>query len=145
MHCSWSSCLDLIVHLQITNLTLQIFISSDFSSNADEKSDLENSPTKILLNNHALVIEDEDARSNHRDHEDTSKVRRRSSSLDDRFNGRLLCAYIVILINFIISLKSVISSIRITFFIIILNRIEWNESRQAGRRNMEKENRRNKA
>ena len=74
------------------NLTFQIFIPSDFSSNADEKSDLENSPTKILVNDHALVMEDENARSNYRDRDDTSKVRRRSSSLDDRFNGRLLCA-----------------------------------------------------
>ena len=79
-----------IIHLQITNLTFQIFISSDLSSNADENSrlGLEDSPTKILLNDHALVIEEEDARSNHRDQDDTSKVRRRSSSLDDRFNGR---------------------------------------------------------
>ena len=88
MHSSWSSCL--IVHLQITNLTFQIFIPPDFNSIADENSrlGLEDSPTKILLNDHALVIEDEDVRSNYRDHEDTSKVRRRSSSLDDRFNGR---------------------------------------------------------
>ena len=74
------------------NLTFQKFISSDFSSNADENSrlGLEDSPTKVLLNDHALVTEDEDVRSNYRDRDDTSKVRRRSSSLDDRFNGKII-------------------------------------------------------
>ena len=74
------------------NLTFQKFISSDFSSNADENSclGLEDSPTKALLNDHALLIEDEDVRSNYRDRDDTSKVRRRSSSLDDRFNGKII-------------------------------------------------------